>query len=59
MYLQTTVFNDIILPHKVQSCVEIHLPWILYALDRLLLHLRQPAIPSTNRMYYLIAQKEL
>jgi SAM-dependent methyltransferase len=59
MYLQTTVFNDIILPHKIQSCVEIYLPWSLYALDRLLLHLRKPAIPSTNRMYYLIAQKEL
>ena len=58
-YLQTTVFNSSILPSRFQSYVETNLPWSLYVLDRLLLYLRQSAIPPADRFYYLIAQKEL
>ena len=58
VYLQTAVFNHPILPLRFQSYVEIYLPWSLYLLDRLLLHLGQPAIPPAHRYYYLIAQKE-
>jgi SAM-dependent methyltransferase len=58
-HLQTTIFNASIFPSRIQSCVDIYFPWSLYVIDRLLLRLRRPVIPLSDRFYYLIAEKEL
>jgi SAM-dependent methyltransferase len=58
IYPQTSVFNGSILPRIFQSYVELHLPWSLYVIDRLLLYLKLSAIPAASKMYYLLARKE-